>query len=66
MTREELDTEIVVAITVFKAAKREELLRNLEEARADGKFNTHSAADAAWYALDTAWDALKAYDEENT
>ena len=45
---------------------REELVRNLEEARAGGKFNTHSAADASWYALDTAWDALNAYDKENT
>jgi len=45
---------------------REELVKALDEARANGKFNTHSAADAAWYALDTAWDALKAYDKENT
>ena len=118
-TREELDTEIVVAISVFKAAKREELVKAaydtacgalaaydvwegtktdaaranygaaktaskilyaaayqqvtreelvnaLEEARHTRNVNTHSAADAAWYALDTAWNALKAYDKENT
>ena len=58
MTREELDTEIVVAISVFKAAKREELVQAAE--RSMGIF------DAAWYALDTAWDALNAYDKENT
>ena len=54
----------ILYAAAYQQVTREELVRNLEEARANGKFNTHSAADAAWYALDTAWNALKAYDEE--
>ena len=57
-TREELDTEIVVAITVFRAAKREELVQAVEDAK--------DAYDAAWDAYIAAKKALKAYDEENT
>jgi hypothetical protein len=45
---------------------REELENAIEKAKADWNVNTHSAADAAWDALDTAWKALKVYDKENT
>jgi histidinol-phosphate/aromatic aminotransferase/cobyric acid decarboxylase-like protein len=46
--------------------KREELVKAVEEARDAWNVNTHSAADAVWYALDTEWKALEAYDKENT
>ena len=77
MTREELDTEIVVAISVFKAAKREELVQAAERsmgifdaawhAYMDVAYDAHAAgkAYAAWYAWDDALDALKTYDKEN-
>ena len=54
----------ILYAAAYQQVTREELVRNLEEARANGKFNTHAAADVAWHALDTAWDALKAYDKE--
>ena len=56
-------SEILYA-AVYQQVTREELVNALEEARHTRNVNTHSAADAAWYALDTAWDDLKAYDEE--
>jgi hypothetical protein len=45
---------------------REELVKAVEDARDAWNVNTHSAADAVWCALDTAWKALKVYDKENT
>ena len=64
MTREELDTEIVVAITVFRAAKREELVKAVEDA-----WNARDDGDSAWSTYvdaRNALDALIAYDKENT
>lgn len=71
MTREELNTEIVVAITVFRAAKREELVKAVENAWADGAaWNAAPDADkariAAWGVWKQARAALIAYDKENT
>ena len=65
MTREELDTEIVVAITVFKAAKREELEKAVVDA-SDAWYAADDARDVAEVAYDAAFAALADYDEENT
>ena len=66
MTREELDTEIVVAITVFRAAKREELVKAVDEAWGAWAAATVATRVATMSALDAATAALKAYDKENT
>jgi hypothetical protein len=61
MTREELNTEIVVAITVFRAAKREELVKAAHDA-----WDAYDMADEKYDVWVAASDALKAYDKENT
>ena len=71
MTRDELNTEIVVAISVFKAAKREELEKAVKDARAVwkdawGANVSRAALEVAWYPVKDAEFALKAYDKENT
>jgi hypothetical protein len=43
---------------------REELEQAVEDARDAWNVNTHSAADAVWCDLDTAYIALKNYDKE--
>ena len=65
MTREELDTEIVVAISVFKAAKREELVKAVEDAQANWS-DAETAEQYAFELLEDANCALASYDKENT
>ena len=65
MTREELDTEIVVAISVFKAAKREELVQAVEDAWV-AYYAAYDAREAAYAAREAACSLLGVYDKENT
>ena len=51
-------TRIIDAVATYKTAKREELVKAVEEAK--------DAYDAAWDAYMTSKIALKAYDKENT
>lgn len=70
MTREELDTEIVVAISVFKAAKREELVQAVDTAEAarTAAGDIYAASVAAYIAAvdiyAAALAALENYDKE--
>ena len=66
MNEAELDTEIVVAITVFKAAKREELEKAVEDACIAARYAADDARAVAEVAYDAAFAALADYDEENT
>ena len=71
-TREELDTEIVVAITVFRAAKREELEKAVKDASdtRTAAGDIYAASTAAYIAAVDIYAAaisvLAAFDKENT
>ena len=72
MTRDELNTEIVVAISVFRAAKREELEKAVKDASdtRTAAGDIYAASVAAYIAAvdiyAAALAALADYDKENT
>ena len=71
-SKEELDNSIVDAIDTYKAAKREELVKAVEDAKyaRDNAMNAEAAASRVfWHAAEAdskARKALRTYDKENT
>ena len=61
MNREELDAAIVGAVDTYKAEKREELVKAVEDAEVAAR---DYAADDSWSALMAAKNALTAHDKE--
>ena len=64
-SKEELDNSIVDAIDTYKKAKREELVRAVEDA-SDAYYAADDARDDAKIAYGIATNALAVYDKENT